>query len=121
MVLVNHYANAATSAVLKTAHHAAATVNLNIATGTYNFSWKQNREVHHRAYRDVAIHREKNAVCRYILRLRGTGAVLRHYFNRQMQRKPRRTLHCGIVLDRSLGLLRVDPGLFLCCFARHRV
>jgi hypothetical protein len=30
-------------------------------------------------------------------------------------------LHCGIVLDRSLGLLRVDPGLFLCCFAGHRV
>ena len=73
MVFVNHYANAAPALVFKAANHAAVAVNLHIATRTYNFTWKQNREVHHRTYGDVAIHREEHAIGGDILRLRGTS------------------------------------------------
>ena len=117
MVLVNHDAYAAPASIFKAANYTAMTVNLHIAAGTHNFSWKQNGEVHDRAYWDIAIHREEHAVGGYVLRLGRTGAVLRRHFYRQMQRKARSTLHCGIVLDRSLGFLRVHPLLFLCCFA----
>ena len=117
MVLVNHYADAAPASIFKAANHTAVTVNLHIATGTYNFSGKQNGEIDDRAYRDIAIHREEHAVGGYILRFRRAGTVLRRHFYRQVQRKARGTLHRGIVLDRSLGFLRVDPRLCLCCFA----
>jgi len=117
MVLVNHYADTTPASIFKATNNAAMTVNLHIAAGTNNFSWKQNGEIHDRTYWDIAIHREEHAVGGYVLRLRRTGAVLRGHFYRQVQRKARGTLHCRIVLDRSLGFLRVDPLLLLCCFA----
>ena len=77
--------------------------------GTHNFGRQQNREVHHRAHRDVAVHREEHAVGGDVLRLRRIRAALRLHSTRQMQRKARSTLHVGIVLDRSL-LLSAGPS-----------
>ena len=102
MVFVNYYANAAPALVFKAANHAAMAIDLYIAPGTYDLSGKQNREVHHRTHGDVAIHREQHAIGGDILRLRGTRPARRIYLHGQMQRKPRSTLHRGIVLNRSL-------------------
>jgi hypothetical protein len=115
MVLVNHYANTATAPVFKAADHTAVTVNLYVTTRTYNVSRKQNREVHNRTDRNVAIHRKKDAVRRDVLRLSGASSALRRHFHSQVQGKPRSTLHCGVVL--ALRLLR--NRLFLACLGCH--
>jgi hypothetical protein len=62
MVLVNHYANPATSAIFEAADDTPVAVDLYITTRTHNISWKQNREVHHRTDGNIAIHREEDAV-----------------------------------------------------------
>ncbi len=72
MVFVNYYANAAPALVFKAANHTAVAVDLHIATGTHNFSRKQDREVHHRTHWDVTVHREEHSVGGNVLRLRGT-------------------------------------------------
>jgi len=114
MVFVNYYANAAAALIFEAADHAAVAVNLYIATGANNVSRKQNREIHQRTHGNVAIHREEHTVGRDIVRLRCASPALRPYGHGQVQGKPRSTLHFGIVLDRSLLLLRVDRKLLLC-------
>src|SRR5205807_8474942 len=114
MVLVNHYANATAALIFEPADHPAVAVNLYIATRTHNVSRKQNSELHQRTHGDVAIHSEEHAVRGNVCRLRGTISALRSDRNRQVQGEPRSTLHFGIVLDRSLLLLRVRRQLLLC-------
>src|ERR1700734_3605997 len=104
VVLVNHYANSATAFVFKAANHTSVAVDLHITTRTHYISGKQDREVHDRAHGNVAIDREEHTVGGDILRLRRTRSALRLQLHRQMQGKPRSTLHFGIVLDRSLRL-----------------
>src|SRR5271170_7913461 len=104
MVFVTHYANSATALVFKAANHTAMAINLHVATGTHYISRQEDREVHDRAHRYVAINREEHAVGGDVLRLRRAGSPLRLQLHGQMQRKPRSTLHFGIVLDRSLRL-----------------
>lgn len=98
MVFVNHYANPATPLVFKTANHAAVAINLYITARTYNFSRKHDGEIHRGAHGYVTIYREEHAVGGNVSSLRGTTSALRHDFDRQMQRKPRRALHRGVVL-----------------------
>src|SRR6266852_1385978 len=107
MVLVNHYANAAAALIFEAADHTAVAVNLYIAPRTHNVSRKQNGELHQRTYGNVAIHGEEHAVRGNVCRLRGTISALRSDSNGQVQGEPRSTLHFGIVLNRSLLLLRV--------------
>src|SRR5258706_13900008 len=114
MVFVNHYTYTATALIFEAANHAAMAVNLYVATRTHNVSRKQNGEVHQRTDGYIAIHREEHAVGGDVLRLRGASSALRPHGNRQMHRKRRGTLHFGIVLDRSLLLLRVHLQLLLC-------
>src|ERR1700740_2227649 len=102
MVFVDHYAYAAAALIFKAANHAALVINLHIATRTHNISRKKDRELHQRTNGNIAIHGEEHAVGRDVLRLGGTGSVLRTNGYRQMQRKARCALHFGIVLDRSL-------------------
>ena len=116
MVFINHYANAATALVFKATNHTAMAVDLHITSRTHDISRKQNRELHQRPHGNVAIHREQHAVGGDVLRLGGTGSALRLHFHGQMQRKPRSTLHFGIVLDRSLRL-SVHRALLPCRFA----
>lgn len=98
MVFVDHYPNRATAMIFKAPNHTAMAINLYVTTRTHDFSRKQNGEIHHRAHCHIAVHRKEYAVGGDISRLRGTSSALRHYLHSQMQGKPRRTLHCGIVL-----------------------
>src|SRR5260370_26704104 len=98
MVFVDHYANPATALIFKAPDYAAMAVNLHVTTRTHNFSREHDGEIHHRAHWHVAIHRKEHAVGGDVLRLRSTSSTLRRHLHSQMQRKPRRTLHCRIVL-----------------------
>ena len=117
MIFVNHNANPATALVFEAAHYAAMAIDLHIAMGTHDISRQQDREIHRRTHRNIAVHREQHAIGRDILRLRRTRSVLRFHFHGKVQGKPRSTLHFCIVLDRSLLRLRFDRPLLLCGFA----
>src|SRR5580698_10871050 len=76
MVFVDHYAHTAPASIFKAAHHATAAVNLHILARAHHVGRQQNRKVHHRSHRHVAIHRKQNAVGRDVLGLRRIRAAL---------------------------------------------
>ena len=77
VIFINRNPDAATSAIIETAHHAAAAINLHVLPRTYHFSRKQDREIDNRSHRHISIHRKKHAVGRDVLRQRRVGSTLR--------------------------------------------
>src|SRR5262249_16842743 len=93
LILIDHDAYTATSSIFKATHHAAAAVELHIAPRTDHFGRKHDREIHHRPDWHIRFHREQHSIRRNVFRLGEECSALRLDRRRQMQRKPRRTLH----------------------------
>src|SRR5437588_6609108 len=55
-ILVDHYADAATATVLKTAHHSPAAINLHVRLRSHNVGGKRQCEIHSRTDGDIHIH-----------------------------------------------------------------
>jgi len=105
-ILVNHYANAATAAVLKTAHHSPAAIDLHVRLRSDNIGGKRQCEIHSRTDRDIYIHAEEDAIGGNIFRLNplcrycGSGSArltaCRLQSHRQFYWKARRGLYVRV-------------------------
>src|SRR5208282_1978411 len=115
MIFVDDHAHAAPPLIFKAANYTAMAIDLYVTACTNNFSWKQNCEIHQRSDRNVAIHGKQNSVGGDVLRFRRASSVLRHHFDRQMQRKTWSTLHRGVVLRLRL----LWNGQFVACLGCH--
>ncbi len=82
---------------------------------THNIRGQQNREIHHRAHRNVLVHRKQHAVGRDVFRLRRVRAALALHRRGEVQRKARRTLHIFVVPSPSSRAI----GHRCCAFCCH--